>query len=135
MKFEGGCYCGDVRYEAEGDPMVKGQCHCRECQYISGGSANVIIVMPKQGFTYTRGEPARFAREDLEDPVTREFCGHCGTPITSLPAGMPDAVIIKVGSMDDPGEFGEPDMAFYCVEKQAFHYLKDGMMTFERFPE
>ena len=65
MKFEGGCYCGDVRYEAEGDPMVKGQCHCRECQYISGGSANVIIVMPKQGFTYTRGEPARFAREDL----------------------------------------------------------------------
>ena len=37
MKFEGGCYCGQVRYVAEGEPMVKGQCHCRECQYITGG--------------------------------------------------------------------------------------------------
>jgi len=27
-----------VRYVAEGEPMMKAQCHCRECQYISGGS-------------------------------------------------------------------------------------------------
>jgi len=46
MKFTGGCYCGQVRYEAEGHPLMRGQCHCRECQYISGGSANVIIAMP-----------------------------------------------------------------------------------------
>lgn len=134
MKFSGGCYCGQVRYEAEGEPIMKGQCHCRECQYISGGSANVIIGMPREGFHYTQGEPAQFARDDLESPVTREFCGNCGTPLTSLPGGMDGLTIIKVGSMDDPAEFGEPDMAFYCIEKQEFHYLKDGMTTFERFP-
>jgi hypothetical protein len=36
MKLEGGCYCGTVRYVAEGEPMMKAQCHCRECQYITG---------------------------------------------------------------------------------------------------
>jgi hypothetical protein len=41
MKLEGGCYCGNVRYVAEGDPMMKAQCHCRECQYITGGSPNM----------------------------------------------------------------------------------------------
>ena len=31
MKLEGGCYCGEVRYVAEGEPTLKAQCHCREC--------------------------------------------------------------------------------------------------------
>ena len=46
MKIEGGCYCGALRYSAEGTPMFKGQCHCRECQYFSGGQPNVIVAMP-----------------------------------------------------------------------------------------
>ena len=36
MKVTGGCYCGALRYEAEGDPIMKGECHCRECQYLTG---------------------------------------------------------------------------------------------------
>src|SRR3954451_2042976 len=27
MRLEGGCYCGEVRYVAEGDPMMQAQCH------------------------------------------------------------------------------------------------------------
>ena len=37
MEFVGGCYCGQVRYKASGDPAVKLQCNCRECQYLTGG--------------------------------------------------------------------------------------------------
>lgn len=37
MDIEGGCYCGALRYQAKGDALFKGQCHCRECRYISGG--------------------------------------------------------------------------------------------------
>ena len=33
MTPEGGSYCGQVRYKAEGKPMVKGQCRCRELQF------------------------------------------------------------------------------------------------------
>jgi hypothetical protein len=31
-----GCYCGSVRYQAEGEPMFKASAIV-ECQYISGG--------------------------------------------------------------------------------------------------
>ena len=43
MKMEGRCYCGALRYRVEGEPMFKGQCHCRECQYISGGAVNAKL--------------------------------------------------------------------------------------------
>ena len=107
MKLEGGCYCHALRYVAEGEPMMKAQCHCRECQYITGGSPNVFIAMPIAGFRYTKGAPKKFARSDIPNPVTREFCAECGTHVVTRPQGFP-AVIIKVGSLDDPKQFGNP---------------------------
>ena len=133
MKLEGGCYCKAVRYVAEGEPMMKAQCHCRECQYITGGSPNVFIAMPVDGFVYTSGEPQAFTRSDLERPVTREFCATCGTHLATGPPGFP-AVIVKVGALDDPAQFGGPDMAIYTIDKQAFHQIPEGVPTFERLP-
>ena len=79
MKVEGGCYCGKVRYEAEGEPMMAAQCHCRECQYISGGAPNMFVAMPVTGFKYTASQPKQLSRSDLERAVTREYCAECGT--------------------------------------------------------
>jgi hypothetical protein len=133
LKLEGGCYCGELRYQAEGKPMLKAQCHCRECQYISGGAPNTFIVMPPDGFAYTKGAPKQFARSDLESPVTREFCAECGTHLTTR---RPDlaAVILKVGTLDDPGLFGGPRMAIFTIDKQAFHHIPEGLPSFERMP-
>ena len=133
MAIEGGCYCGAVRYKAEGDAMFRGQCHCRECQYISGGAPNLVMGMPEAGFEYTKGAPKAFRRSDLENPVTREFCAECGTHLASRAPGMPLA-LIKVGTLDDPAEFGGPQMAIYTVDMQSFHQVPEGCATFERMP-
>jgi hypothetical protein len=104
MKFTGGCYCRKVRYEVEGDPLIRGMCHCRQCQYISGGGANVMIAMPINGFRYTSGEPKSFSRSDLDTPVKRQFCPDCGTSLVSLPPGMPDVVItMAISRHSSPG--------------------------------
>jgi hypothetical protein len=133
MAVEGGCYCGAVRYKAEGEPMMKGQCHCRECQYITGGAPNMFMAMPVEGFAYTKGTPGRFTRSDLDRPVTREFCAECGTHIAARPQGFP-AVIVKVGTLDDPKAFGGPNMAIYTIDKQSFHHVPGGIASFERLP-
>jgi hypothetical protein len=134
MKLEGGCYCGQLRYVAEGEPVMKAQCHCRECQYISGGSANVIIGMPAAGFSYTKGEPKSFSRTDLAHPAAREFCPNCGTHILTRSPGLPGAVIIKVGTLDDPAVYGMPSIAIQTADKQVFQVIPEGVATFERFP-
>ena len=93
----------------------------------------MIIAMPRSGFHYSSGEPKTFQRSDLENGVVREFCGNCGTSLTSNPPGMAEMVIIKVGTMDDPSVFNS-QMAIFTVDKQAFHHIPDGMPTFERAP-
>ena len=133
MKLEGGCYCGQLRYKAEGDPMLKAQCHCRECQYFSGGSPNMFVLMPPDGFSYTKGTPKKFTRSDLEGAVTREFCAECGTHIVTRPPSVP-GVVLKIGTLDDPTQFGEAKIAIYTVDKQLFHHIPEGMPAFERLP-
>ena len=134
MNIEGGCYCGAVRFKAEGDPLFKGQCHCRECQYISGGSPNIVMGMQEAGFAYTKGGAKPFQRGDLDNPVTREFCSECGTHILSRAPSVPGAVLLKVGTLDDPSVFGTPQMAIFTIDKQSFHHVPEGVPTFERTP-
>ncbi len=134
MAIEGGCYCGNIRFKAEGDPMMKGQCHCRECQHITGGGPNYFLAMPAAGFTYVKGEPRQFARADLETPVTRDFCPDCGTPLLTRPQGLP-AVIVKAGTLDDPArDYGAPGVAIWTSEKQPFHAIAEGLTSFPGFP-
>ncbi len=134
MRLEGGCYCGALRYQAEGDPMFKGQCHCRECQYISGGHPNAVMAMPAATFKYTKGSPKEFRRSDLDKPVTREFCAQCGTHILAKSPSIPGGVILKVGTLDDPGVYGGPQMVIFTIDKQSFHHVPPGVPAFERVP-
>jgi len=133
MDISGRCYCGAIKFKARGDPAIKVQCHCRECQYISGGSANVTIGMPEAGFEYTQGSPQTFTRPDLKNPVTREFCGNCGTQILTRAPGLAGVMLIKVGTLDDPSTF-TPDLAIFTAEKQAFHHIPKAMPAYEGFP-
>ncbi|GGA01122.1 GFA family protein [Dyella caseinilytica] len=134
LKLQGGCYCGAVRYIAEGKAVMKGQCHCRECQYISGGAPQMFLLMPREGFRYTQGSPRSFTRSDLEHPVTREFCGECGTHLVTLRKDLPTLVVLKAGPLDDPALYGHPQMAIFTVDKQPFHHVPDGLPSFERMP-
>lgn len=135
MALTGRCYCGALSYESAGEPIFKAQCHCRECQYISGGGPNYFMMMPEDGFAFTSGTPKSFTRPDLERAVTREFCPDCGTHlVTRLP--WRDYVVLKVGTLDDPVEgFGGPRAAIYTCDAQPFHEIPEGLPAFDKLPE
>jgi len=133
MATEGGCYCGAIRYETDAEPQAAGQCHCRECQYITGGYPNAVMAFPLDSFRYTKGEPASFTRSDLESPVTRYFCPTCGTALATRTPARPESIIIKVGTLDDPSVF-KPQFAIFTIDMQPFHTIPEGLPSFERRP-
>jgi len=133
MTIEGGCYCGAVRYKATGEPMLKAECFCRECQYITGGGNLLVMAMPVEGFELTKGAVKGFTRDDIEGAVTREFCENCGTHLFTRAPSFEVAVIVKVGSMDDPSLFGKADSANYVGDAQPFHRLPDDIPVFQKW--
>lgn len=131
-EFTGGCYCGAVRYRASGPVRLRAQCHCRACQHIAGGGPNYFMLVAPDRFEYVAGSPKTFARADLENAVTREFCATCGTHLTSLRPGL-NAVVLKIGTLDDPALFDAPAIAIFAEDKQPFHLFPD-VPVFDQLP-
>jgi hypothetical protein len=90
--------------------------------------------MPAATFSYTKGAPRSFTRKDLANPVTREFCADCGTHILARSPSVPGAVLLKIGTLDDPSVYGGPQMVIFTIDKQGFHHVPEGVPTFERVP-
>ena len=129
----GGCYCGEIRFEVIGPQEAAFQCHCRECQYITGGNANIVVVFAETDFRYTKGVATTFARSDLETPVTRHFCSSCGTAIGSRSPSRPNSMIVKVGTLDYPGDYQAKAAIFTC-DKQPYHHIPSDIPAFDKRP-
>jgi hypothetical protein len=135
MAFSGGCYCGDLRYEVTSEVAMRAMCLCRECQRISGGGPNFSLTVPEEAFAYTSGIPRIFARNDIDRPVGREFCGTCGTHVAVRSSRVAGHVIVKAGSLDDPAVYAMPAAAVYVSEAQPYHCIPDGVARFDKFPQ
>ena len=133
MKITGGCYCGAVRYEIDGEAQASLQCHCRECQYISGGFPAALMLFPLESFQLSSGEMKQFRRPDHEHPVPRHFCENCGTGVASETPNRPGSIVIKAGTFDDPSAFN-PAVAIYTCDKQDYHHIPEDMTSFDKRP-
>ena len=122
-QFSGGCLCGAIRYEARGKPVTAGACHCRDCQYVSGGGPAHVIIMPAAKVKVTKGEPKiYFSLSDKGNTVGRSFCADCGTPIFAQNAAMPGYLSIKAGTLDDPSLY-QPLAHIWVESARPWHYI------------
>jgi hypothetical protein len=76
--IKGHCLCGDIQFEARGKPIETMHCHCESCRRHTSSPFSTFVVVNKEGFKYTRGEPVAYASSP---GVERTHCGRCGSPI------------------------------------------------------
>ncbi|HEY5338729.1 MAG TPA: GFA family protein [Rhizomicrobium sp.] len=133
VPFQGGCRCGAVRYEVSAEPIAVMDCHCRDCQYASGGSHTTAVVVPAAAFKITKGAPKRFVvAGDSGRDIARGFCDNCGSPLFSEPPG--DTMrVVKAGSLDDPSWL-EVRGALYTKSAQPWAHIDPNKLQFEKMP-
>jgi hypothetical protein len=103
MAITGGCLCGKVRFTIDADaPMAARVCWCRVCQYVGAGSGTATAVFPKDKVNVT-GPLATYANiAESGNHMRRSFCPNCGTPIFSEAEERPQAIVVRLGTLDDP---------------------------------
>jgi len=115
-ELKGGCQCGAVRYESTGDVLFAGHCQCTDCQKGGGGGHSSIFAVPKDGVAMTGETKVHEVTADSGNTVGRGFCPRCGGPIFTVSSGLPDVIMFKAGSLDDPEQF-KPGMGTLHQER------------------
>lgn len=131
----GGCNCGRIRYQFEGEPQAVVACHCLNCQRQGGAAFSINLLLPDDRLAIT-GDLKVYTDGDTESgkPVYRHFCPDCGSPIISRSDQVPGLSIVKAGTLDERHGF-EPQM--HCWTDTAFDWfqLPEGMPASPRNPE
>jgi len=130
----GGCYCKAVRYECRRPLRFQGLCLCRTCQMISGGAGNLFAAVDADTFRFTSGSPRSFTNEEHAWRPTRHFCDICGVHLTSRSERASSAVLVKIGTLDDPSVFEGPQVVTWTSEMQKFHLLPPNVPSYAELP-
>ncbi len=132
-RFTGGCLCGAVHYEGEGEAIFSGHCHCTDCRKSSGTGHCSHMVVPTNAVKIT-GTLTQFAKKaDSGFLVTRFFCPACGSPIYSTNTRWPDMFAIRASSLDDPDVFA-PQMIVYDSRRVAWDAIDADLPRFAELP-
>ncbi|MFC3126261.1 GFA family protein [Pseudoroseomonas globiformis] len=94
----GGCFCGAVRYEADGEPFHATWCHCADCRRSSGAPAMAWFSVHRADFRLTEGKLRQFKSSERAE---RGFCGDCGTSLTYEGKDLPE-LDVATATLDMP---------------------------------
>jgi len=131
----GGYLCGAVRYELDGKPKIAVSCHCRDCQYVSGGAPAHVLIMRAEDVVITKGSLKGYSTISAKgNRIGRLFCENCGTPVFAKNEKHPEVLPIKVGSLDDPSRF-RTQANIWNASAQPWHCFDAAVPRFKHDPD
>ncbi|MFN0023202.1 MAG: GFA family protein [Parvularculaceae bacterium] len=102
LPLSGGCACGVVRYSLAAPPLMIYNCHCANCQKITGSAFTVVATVFESALSFTSGEPRRTVwAADSGNERFGLFCGACGSRIANGQTPSIGMLSLRAGTFDD----------------------------------
>jgi len=121
----GGCLCGAVRYEIDGEALGGALCHCRTCQQAHAAPMVAFFSTPLTGFRLS-GELTGFASSA---EVTRRFCPKCGTHVLFDDSRLPAEIDVPTATLDRP-EAAPPRYHIWTRSRPPWTKLDEGIPAY-----
>jgi hypothetical protein len=124
----GGCMCGAVRFQADGEPLRVGLCHCLTCRRETGAPFGAFVIFPRDRFRVTAGKTSSYASSA---ELSRHFCPACGSPVFSE---EPDEISVYLGALDH-AEAHLPTYELFAIRRLPWVQPLEGIASFARLRE
>lgn len=123
-----------MRYVLAGAPLAVVACHCTSCRYQSGAAFSVNLLVRADTMS-VEGDLARWIDHHTEsgEPLWREFCGRCGSPIRSIPSAAPKFIALKAGTLESATGLA-PTTHIWTRSRLPWVEIPVAMPQFERGP-
>jgi hypothetical protein len=120
----GGCMCGALRYEAAGEPITVGHCHCHSCRRHTGAPVVTVVMFDRDRVKFTKGDRKIY---NSSPGVGRGFCDQCGSSLTWEGQAEGRSVFtIHISTLDNPDDF-VPQRHWYHGERIAWFETADDL--------
>jgi hypothetical protein len=74
--YEIHCQCGEVHLRMEGEPRVRGFCHCEDCRELLNVPFHSVTVWNREQVTVISGDLVEYQHPRLN--MKRAYCRNCG---------------------------------------------------------
>lgn len=113
------CSCGQLRLQAEGEPVRISMCHCLACQRRTGSIFGAQARFPKDKVRIA-GRSTEYARVGDSGGTARfHFCPDCGATVYYTIDDLPDVTAVPVGAFADP-TFPSPKVSVYEARRHPW---------------
>lgn len=135
-KYQGSCFCGEVKFTVTGQPELMAYCHCDSCRNWSAGPVSAFTLWPPAKLEITQGldNIAGFDKNpvtgDTEVVSNRVWCKTCGG---HLYTDHPTMGLIDVPAAVIKDLVFTP--AFHVHYQESVHAMKDGLPKFKDLPK
>jgi len=131
MTITGGCHCGAIRYQAEGEALTHALCHCTDCRRCAGAPMVGWSMYPADAVKVTKGTPKIY---ESSTNGRRSFCPACGTGLFYTNAvNLPGIIDIQSATYDDPAVL-PPQVHVQIAERIPWMEHAHELQTFDRYP-
>lgn len=131
--YEGGCFCGAVRYRQHGRPMFVHCCHCTDCQRQSGGAFVINALIEADRIELVKGAPV-VVTLPTESGYAHDVyrCPECQTALWSDYGRRNWMYFVRVSTLDERIEF-IPDVHIFTRSKLGWVRLPDGAAACDEY--
>ena len=116
----GGCLCGAVRYEIQGELRDVVDCHCSKCRKFHGHYSAYTSV-PVKDLKIVKSQNLKWydSTKDETAHVSRGFCNKCESSLFWYPRSH-EKISVAAGSLDEPT--GLQTMAHIWISQMGDYY-------------
>lgn len=129
----GECLCGSVKFKLEDNFKAFYQCHCKQCQQLTGSAFASNLFTASENIEWLSGQDNILSYEHESRGFSKSFCKTCGSALPVINKSK-TSLLVPAGSLNESSEL-QPQANIFTAEKSCWFNAGQNAENHIGFPQ